>query len=111
MHVLRLIVSRCAPRLPTLACHCPTCSFDYGNAETDNDDDGPGTMEALYVGTWGDRGQGKRPWVLADMECVRAPAYTARKRAALPLAVLHGRCSPHARTWAHEQAFWPLALV
>ena len=25
------------------------CCFDYGNAETDNDDDGRGTMEALYT--------------------------------------------------------------
>ena len=46
------------------------CCFDYGNAETDNDDDGRGTMEALYFGTWGDRGKGKGPWVMADMECV-----------------------------------------
>lgn len=36
------------------------CCFDYGNAETDNDDDGQGTMSALYFGnssSWG-RGQG-----------------------------------------------------
>ena len=25
------------------------CCFDYGNAEVDNNDDGPGTMEALYL--------------------------------------------------------------
>ena len=48
------------------------CCFDYGNAETDNDDDGRGTMEALYFGTWGDRGKGKGPWVMADLECVLA---------------------------------------
>lgn len=41
---------------------------DYGNAETDNNDDGKGTMEALYFGTssgWG-HGQGKGPWVMAE---------------------------------------------
>ena len=48
------------------------CCYDYGNAETDNDDDGRGTMEALYFGTWGDRGKGKGPWVMADLECVLA---------------------------------------
>ena len=26
------------------------CCFDYGNAETNNDDDGAGTMEAIYFG-------------------------------------------------------------
>src|ERR1700733_3319660 len=26
------------------------CCFDYGNAETNNDDDGDGTMEAIYFG-------------------------------------------------------------
>jgi hypothetical protein len=44
--------------------------FDYGNAETDNLDDGKGTMEGLYFGNstgWA-RGQGKGPWVMADLE-------------------------------------------
>ena len=46
------------------------CCFDYGNAETDNHDDGNGTMEAIYFGTikvWG-YGSGAGPWVMADME-------------------------------------------
>jgi hypothetical protein len=46
------------------------CCFDYGNAETNNDDDGAGTMEAIYFGTetaWG-RGSGNGPWIMADME-------------------------------------------
>jgi hypothetical protein len=46
------------------------CCFDYGNAETNNNDDGAGTMEAVYFGTcnvWG-RGQGAGPWVMADLE-------------------------------------------
>jgi len=46
------------------------CCFDYGNAETDNLDDGKGTMEALYFGTskgWG-HGQGDGPWIMADLE-------------------------------------------
>jgi hypothetical protein len=46
------------------------CCFDYGNAETNNDDDGAGAMEAIYFGTetaWG-RGSGNGPWIMADME-------------------------------------------
>jgi hypothetical protein len=48
------------------------CCFDYGNAETDNNDDGPGTMEALYFGNakggLNHGGAGKGPWIMADME-------------------------------------------
>ncbi len=39
------------------------CCFDYGNAETNNNDDGNGTMEAIYFGNikvWG-YGTGQRP--------------------------------------------------
>ncbi|WP_030394419.1 alpha-L-arabinofuranosidase B [Kitasatospora purpeofusca] len=46
------------------------CCFDYGNAETSNNDDGNGTMEALYFGNskaWG-WGSGNGPWVMADLE-------------------------------------------
>lgn len=46
------------------------CCFDYGNAETSNDDDGNGTMEAVYFGNcsiWG-KGTGSGPWVMADLE-------------------------------------------
>ncbi|HUN32776.1 MAG TPA: alpha-L-arabinofuranosidase B [Trebonia sp.] len=46
------------------------CCFDYGNAETNNDDDGDGAMEAIYFGTekaWG-YGSGNGPWIMADME-------------------------------------------
>ena len=48
------------------------CCFDYGNSETDNRDDGDGTMEAIYFGNahWrGNTGAGKTgPWVGADLE-------------------------------------------
>jgi non-reducing end alpha-L-arabinofuranosidase len=46
------------------------CCFDYGNAETDNRDDGAGTMEAVYFGNWTAQGKGAGtgPWVMADME-------------------------------------------
>ncbi|KAL1505101.1 hypothetical protein AB1Y20_008860 [Prymnesium parvum] len=48
------------------------CCFDYGNAETDNLDEGAGTMEALYFGnaTGGlnHGGKGPGPWIMADME-------------------------------------------
>ena len=46
------------------------CCYDYGNAETNNDDDGAGAMEAIYFGdatAWG-RGSGSGPWIMADME-------------------------------------------
>jgi hypothetical protein len=46
------------------------CCFDYGNAETNNMDDGAGTMEAVYFGNctaWG-KGGGSGPWVMADLE-------------------------------------------
>ena len=46
------------------------CCFDYGNTETSGNDDGNGSMEAVYFGsfaTWS-RGQGNGPWVKADME-------------------------------------------
>jgi non-reducing end alpha-L-arabinofuranosidase len=46
------------------------CCFDYGNAETNNDDNGDGHMEAIYFDTektWG-FGSGNGPWIMADME-------------------------------------------
>ncbi len=46
------------------------CCFDYGNAETNNLDNGNGTMEAIYFGNctgWG-KGTGTGPWVMADLE-------------------------------------------
>jgi hypothetical protein len=46
------------------------CCFDYGNAETSANNDGNGTMEAVYLGQgviWGS-GSGDGPWVMADME-------------------------------------------
>jgi hypothetical protein len=46
------------------------CCFDYGNAETNGEDNGNGTMEAIYFGNttkWGS-GAGDGPWVLVDME-------------------------------------------
>jgi hypothetical protein len=46
------------------------CCFDYGNAETNNNDNGNGHMEAIYIGTctfWG-FGSGSGPWIMADLE-------------------------------------------
>ena len=48
-----------------------TCCFDYGNAEANGQDDGNGTMEAIYWGSdtfWGGQGQGTGPWIAADLE-------------------------------------------
>ncbi len=47
------------------------CCFDYGNAETSGNDDGNGTMEAVYFGsdiTWGGKGDGNGPWIAGDLE-------------------------------------------
>ena len=46
------------------------CCFDYGNAETSNNDNGNGHMEAIYFGNikvWG-FGTGNGPWIMADLE-------------------------------------------
>ncbi|MBW8804193.1 MAG: AbfB domain-containing protein [Catenulisporales bacterium] len=46
------------------------CCFDYGNAETNNNDTGNGHMEAIYFGNstvWG-TGSGTGPWIMADLE-------------------------------------------
>lgn len=46
------------------------CCFDYGNAEVTANNDGNGTMEAVYLGQgviWGS-GTGPGPWVMADLE-------------------------------------------
>ena len=46
------------------------CCFNYGNAEVTANNDGNGTMEAVYFGygvIWG-TGSGDGPWIMADME-------------------------------------------
>jgi hypothetical protein len=46
------------------------CCFNSGNAETTANNDGNGTMEAVYLGMgviWG-TGVGEGPWVMADLE-------------------------------------------
>jgi hypothetical protein len=46
------------------------CCFDYGNAETNNQDTGNGDMDAVYFGTlcWFSPCNGSGPWVMADLE-------------------------------------------
>jgi len=46
------------------------CCFDYGNAETNNLDNGNGRMEAIYFGSnnWWGSGAGSGPWIMADLE-------------------------------------------
>jgi hypothetical protein len=46
------------------------CCFDYGNAETNSNDNGNGTMEAIYFGNnnWWGSGAGNGPWIMADLE-------------------------------------------
>jgi hypothetical protein len=46
------------------------CCFDYGNAETNAENNGQGHAEAIYLGMgviWG-TGVGRGPWVMADLE-------------------------------------------
>jgi non-reducing end alpha-L-arabinofuranosidase len=76
------------------------CCFDYGNAETNNMDNGPGTMEALYFGSstqWG-KGSGTGPWVMADLEdgvfagpSFAAPATNTSLNADYVTAMLKGK--------------------
>jgi non-reducing end alpha-L-arabinofuranosidase len=50
--------------------HNGGCCFDYGNMETSSNDDGEGTMEAVYFGSctiWG-KGAGTGPWIMGDLE-------------------------------------------
>ena len=73
------------------------CCFDYGNAETDNDDDGKGTMEALYFGTsngWG-RGQGNGPgsWRTLRMGCGPATRRSAKSDPSRSVGHRHGQGS------------------
>ncbi|KAI0185853.1 alpha-L-arabinofuranosidase B [Xylaria flabelliformis] len=46
------------------------CCFDYGNAETNDLDNGNTHMQTLYfgLGTTGGKGSGDGPWVMADLE-------------------------------------------
>jgi hypothetical protein len=46
------------------------CCFDFGNAETNNNDNGNGHMDAINYGTecWFSPCYGSGPWVQADME-------------------------------------------
>ena len=46
------------------------CCFDYGNVQTNNQDNGNASMETIYFGTsnqWG-HGSGNGPWVMNDCE-------------------------------------------
>ncbi|MEV6111651.1 alpha-L-arabinofuranosidase B [Streptomyces sp. NPDC052109] len=47
-----------------------SCCFDYGNAETNNNDTGNGHMDAINFGTecWFSPCYGQGPWVQADLE-------------------------------------------
>jgi hypothetical protein len=46
------------------------CCFDFGSGETNNTDDGNGTMNAIYYGTdcWTQNCSGPGPWVGGDLE-------------------------------------------
>jgi hypothetical protein len=50
----------------------PSCCFDFGNVETNNDDNGAGHMDAVNLTTWCGSNSapcaGSGPWVEADME-------------------------------------------
>jgi hypothetical protein len=66
-----MVTSQNGKQEPTLR---EGCCFDYGNAETSSNDDGNGTMEAVYFGggvAWGTGapgGHSNGPWVMADLE-------------------------------------------
>lgn len=63
------------------------CCFTYGNAETDNGDNGDGAMEAVYLGSstlWG-RGAGNGPWVMGALENGLWPGSTSYEAANTPM--------------------------
>jgi non-reducing end alpha-L-arabinofuranosidase len=47
-----------------------SCCFDFGSGETNNNDDGNSTMNAIYYGTdcWTNNCSGTGPWVGGDLE-------------------------------------------
>jgi hypothetical protein len=47
-----------------------SCCFDFGSGETNNNDDGNATMNAIYYGTdcWTNNCTGTGPWVGGDLE-------------------------------------------
>lgn len=47
-----------------------SCCFDFGNAEMQPTAGGYGTMESIYFGNcdWWDTGDGRGPWIMADLE-------------------------------------------
>jgi hypothetical protein len=62
------------------------CCFDYGNAETSNDDTGAGHMEAIYFGNcnvWG-TGSGSGPWIMADLENGLFSGYNSKQNSGNP---------------------------
>ena len=62
------------------------CCFNYGNASTNGQAVGTGTMETTYFGTstvWG-RGDGPGPWIMSDMEAGLFSGYESRLNAANP---------------------------
>ena len=82
---------------PVTALSC----FDYGNAETNNRDDGAATMEAVYWGNsrdWG-HGAGAGPWVSGAsaghaVDYGGAPLPPPFKTASLPIIAPRWRCGP-----------------
>ncbi|KAF5349422.1 hypothetical protein D9758_014611 [Tetrapyrgos nigripes] len=60
------------------------CCFDYGNAETSNDDTGNGHMEAIYFGNAGPGGAGNGPWIMADLENGLFAGSTSGKNPSVP---------------------------
>lgn len=57
------------------------CCFNYGNASTNGEAVGTGTMETTYFGTstnWGS-GAGPGPWIMSDMEAGLFSGYDGRQ--------------------------------
>lgn len=70
------------------------CCYDYGNAELSNHDEGKGTMEAVYFGSFNasrsgwSGGSSRGPWVMADLCACRDD------RSCDARAVAHAVCPP-----------------
>eukprot|EP01051_Picozoa_sp_SAG22_P020317 SAG22_NODE_4058_length_1402_cov_1.413661_1_plen_379_part_00 len=97
-----------AALLLTLLTVCSPKLAEYGNAETNNDDDGIGTMEAVSLSTHNDRqsGAGEGPWILADLEdgmwsASGRPGHAQSIRHTFVTAMLKGGSASASRAHGH----------
>ena len=88
------------------------CCFDYGNAETNNMDNGEGTAEAVYFGSctiW-NKGGGVGPWVMADLEngLWAGNTNSYEKNTSLDYKFVTGMVKGDAKSTANPEGHWAI---